>query len=186
MTFCISCSAWSHEVLCAECRNHLRPSSPMQCGGIAVACGLVHETVARHLVHVLKYKAVDSAALVLGSIMASQLQNGATALVPVPRALVRRLRYGVDPALVLAQRMRALTGLELVPALAAPIWWPSHAGSDRASRHPPRFRLVRSAPAGSVLIDDVVTTGATLRAAAELTGAVKAITATRAETPRYE
>lgn len=171
-------------MLCEECRRHLRRPRPLRLGELQVVSGLAHETVARSLVHSLKYKALGSTAVILGSIMARQLPETVTTLVPVPRALVRRVKYGIDPALVLARQIQAATGLEVVRALAAPLWWPSHAGSDKTSRPPPGFRLIRPAPAGSALIDDVVTTGATLSAAACVTGATVAITATRADTDR--
>ena len=183
---CLSCAAWCQHRICGECRSLLRCPAPISCGGVLVTSGLVHEKVARRLVHLLKYQAITSAAVVLGSIMASRLPATATALVPVPRARVRRVRYGVDPAIELARQVRMATGLEIVHAIGAPLWWPSHAGSDRASRQPPVFRRLRTAPVGSVLVDDVVTTGSTLAAASELSGLVTAITATRAEVPMLE
>jgi predicted amidophosphoribosyltransferase len=70
-----------------------------------------------------------------------------------------------------------------VPVLAplrSRLWWPAHAGNDRSSRPVPRFRLVGSIPEGAMLVDDVLTTGTTLRAAGELTRLSRAVTATRA------
>jgi len=106
---------------------------------------------------------------------------GATALVPVPRAWSRRWRYGVDPAVELARALGRVLALPVLPALA-PAWWHRRrAGLAGAKRGIPRFRPVRATPAGAVLVDDVVTTGATLRAAAAaLGGPCAAVTATAA------
>lgn len=133
------------------------------------------------MVHLLKYQGMEAAGSVLAAMMAPLVAPDAKALVPVPRADFRRLRYGVDPARVLAAALAELTGVPVASGLAAAFWWPSHAGSSRARRRAPRFRTVRPVPVGSVLVDDVLTTGATLVAAARLAGCRRAITATRAE-----
>lgn len=99
-----------------------------------------------------------------------------TALVPVPSSWAHRVRRGEDHTLELAREIaRELAragGIEGVRARAPlSLSGPSQAGKDRHARRdradPSRIRVQRSWDAGSevVLIDDVATTGATLRAA---------------------
>jgi predicted amidophosphoribosyltransferase len=94
--------------------------------------------------------------------------------------MARRWRYGVDPAFEIARSLSAVAGLPVVAALRAPAWVHRRAGPRRARRGQPRFRRVLPVPPGAVLIDDVVTTGATLLAAAEVTGIKTAVTVTAA------
>jgi predicted amidophosphoribosyltransferase len=136
--------------------------------------------VARRLTHLLKYHAITAAADLLAHAMAPAVPNGTSALIPVPRALLRRIRHGVDPAIELARRLGAVSGIPVVLALRPQLWWPSHAGRDRASRRSPGFRQVLAVPPGAVLIDDVATTGLTLMTAGELVSIRWAVTATRA------
>jgi predicted amidophosphoribosyltransferase len=150
-------------------------------------CGLVvrspfsHAGTARLLVHRLKYGAQASAAGILGSAMGAALPPGATALIPVPRSRARLWRYGVDPAPELAAAVSRITGVPVVRALAPSWWHRRRAGSANAVRGVPRFEAIRQMPDGAVLVDDVVTTGATLTAAAGVLGAARwALTATAA------
>ncbi len=186
MTICAACSTWDRGLLCLRCRVQLRPALPVIRRGVRVSSGLMHEDTARRLVHLLKYQAFAPAGAVLATIMASEIPSGTTALIPVPRAWARRIRYGIDPAYELARRIAGETGLSVVGCLGAPPWWPSHAGSNKAARRPPAFRLLRGVPTGSLLVDDVVTTGATLAAAARVTGVARAMTATRADSGSCE
>jgi predicted amidophosphoribosyltransferase len=124
--------------------------------------GALHEGAPRRLVHRLKYQSVLAAAEPLAELVAPHIPDWATGLVPVPRSLARRLRYGVDPARQLARRLGRLTGLPVLPVLRAPTWWPRHAGAGHSDRPAVRFRIVSQPVPTHVLVDDVVTTGSTL------------------------
>ena len=71
------------------------------------------------MVHLLKYQAMEAAGATLADLMASRVPGDAEMLVPVPRAQVRRLRYGVDPARVLADSLGEITGLPVVTEVMA-------------------------------------------------------------------
>ncbi len=172
-------------MLCEPCRAELRRAGETRIGDLDIDSALEHRGPARRLVHLLKYQGITAAALPLAALMARELKEAPAALVPLPRAWPRRLRYGVDPARQLAGLVAAAIDVPVVDALAAPVWWPSHAGSDRVSRKPPRFMLLRHVPAGSVLVDDVLTTGATALAASSVSGVHRVLTATRADNDRF-
>lgn len=106
------------------------------------------------------------------------LVAGATAVVPIPRIVVRRQRYGIDPGLAIAMALARRTGIPLVAALKPTIWGPKHAGLGRDARVRPRYRLGCAVPDGAILVDDVVTTGVTISAASEVCGLHRAVTAT--------
>lgn len=150
--------------------------------GLLVLAPHAHDGAERRLVASLKYRADPIPVARLAPAMARLLPTWATALVPVPRATARRWWFGVDAADELAAAVGRVSGLPVRRVLTAGLWWHSHAGGSR--RAEPSFRLRRSGwPLGGVLIDDVVTTGATLRAARRAAGrgAALAITATMAE-----
>jgi predicted amidophosphoribosyltransferase len=137
-----------------------------------------HVDPARAMVHRLKYRAAPAGRL--GVLLAPLVPVGTSALVPIPRVRLRRWRYGVDPALELARSLGAVTGLPVVAALVPPLWLHRRAGPAGSLRGEPRFTVRMALPPGAILIDDVVTTGATLVAAAAVTGIRGAVTLTAA------
>jgi predicted amidophosphoribosyltransferase len=128
------------------------------------------------LVHRLKYHGLAGAADVLAGAMAPLVPPGTGAIVPIPRAAVRRITYGVDPAWELAWRIAGSTGIAAMRGLAGALWWPRHAAADRAARTVPRFRLRRTLPESIVLVDDVITSGRTVEGAvAALSGHIASV-----------
>lgn len=117
--------------------------------------------------HLLKYRGV----LVYADVVAEALVDRLPALplVPVPRALSRKVRYGVDPAQQIAKAVSRLNGAPCLEALARPLHTPRRAGRDH-HRNVPKFTLARPLPPAVVVVDDVVTTGATVAAAVTALG----------------
>lgn len=137
-----------------------------------------HAGAARTLVHRLKYEGITLVAQLVVPGLADRLPPGVGCLVPVRRTFARRVRYGVDPAAELARALSVWTGIPVCDVLRSPPWWPANAGVEGASRRPPRLRALRL-PDRPLLVDDVVTTGATLDAAARLLpGTVAGVTMT--------
>lgn len=147
-----------------------------------VASAFRHGGAAARLVHNLKYRRCAGSAHLLGTAMALQIPDGATCVVPVPRSIVRRIRYGVDQTAMLASVVSAERGIPVVAAFHAPVWWRRRAGMGRGGRRPIAFGVRCALPPGAVLIDDVITTGSTIASIASLVphGEFTAVTATAA------
>jgi len=122
-----------------------------------------HEGAAKTLVHHLKYRGVTVYAEVVADALESRVP--ALPLVPVPRAWSRRIRYGVDPANAIATALGRRIGVPVVPVLRPRLHTRRRAGDDH-SRPVPDFSVRELGDPEVVVVDDVVTTGATIVAAA--------------------
>jgi len=188
---CVGCGD-EGQLLCVDCRHELTPV-PARCyrcraltklsrtcqscrgssGLYRVTVGTNYETIAKELIWRFKFSGAQAAAGQMAEYLASIYLGGADILVvPVPTASKRVRQRGYDQAQVLARELAQLLGRRYLPCL-------TRTGQQHqvgASRHQRlvqlagAFRVSTSGVAGAhiLLVDDVLTTGATLQAAARV------------------
>jgi len=173
---CASCgrSCRPEAVVCTRCGRRLAAAEPLLGNGPPgldrAWSSASHEGVARNLVAALKFRHL----LPVADLMADRIQWLAPAhmlsgaVVPVPPAPSRLRRRGFDPAGelagALAERLSSPLELCLVRRGGR-----RQVGRRRAERlgQPPRIHATGIAPRSVLLVDDVLTTGATMTACAQ-------------------
>lgn len=178
-------------MVCTRCARRLAAAEPLEGSG---APGLdrawssaPHEAVARDLVTALKFRRL----LPVADLIADRIQWLAPAsllsgtIVPVPTAPLRSALRGFDPAAEIATALAGRTDLPIHACLSRR-GGGRQVGKRRAQRigHPPLIQARSKVPRSVLLIDDVLTTGATLSSSARAlrsAGAIRivAITFTR-------
>lgn len=166
--------------ICCGCATELARAHPSRSevagiGEVVAAAG--YSGVAAALIAGLKFQGRLDLAAVIGAAIAAGLgpahEGPAWSVVAVPPAPRRRRARGFDPAELIAVAVAAELALPLVQPLRRTDG-PRQVGRSRRERlaSPPRVRAVAPAPSHTLLVDDVVTTGATLAScAAALRGA---------------
>jgi predicted amidophosphoribosyltransferase len=172
---CAACgrSCRAEAVICTRCSRALGGATPILAGGPQgidrVWSSAPHDAVARSLVGALKFRRL----LPVADLMADRIHwlapghlLGGT-VVPVPAAPPRLRSRGFDPAGELAAALAARLDTELTPCLARR-GLGHQVGRRRADRvgNPPKIEAIAAAPRSVLLVDDVLTTGATLTSCA--------------------
>lgn len=167
--FCRRCGSPGSAGICNKCRAH----PPAFDVGHAIA---LYEEPTRTIIHHLKYKNGRWLAPILGELLQAEfrkLEWQVDCIVPVPLHNQREKERGFNQARLLAQELARREGLPLETSLLQRIrHTPSQTGLDPAGRLANvagafACREVSRASGQILLVDDVLTTGATMSACAQ-------------------
>lgn len=167
---CVGC-AGEGAYLCRRCRANLPAGQELTdiiSGNVFAASG--YEGAAKRLVYLLKFERNQSAVADIGSIIAASLPSGyrPDAVTYVPTATSRVRRRGYDHAKLIAASVARNIGAPCLPLLIR-LGQKRQVGqskSFRAKQTKGAFRAAASCQGKRILlIDDVLTTGSTLREA---------------------
>jgi ComF family protein len=171
---------------CARCRTPFLNDAPLDEDGLcricragatefeAAYCYGAYEGKLRDLIHLFKYQGIRPLEKPLGRWMARAVPRElkADAVVPVPMHWFKRLQRGFNQSELLARAVSRHTGLPLLAALRRTKRTPPQASLRRSERRrnmTTAFSTSAEAPVSGLrllLIDDVMTTGATVNACA--------------------
>jgi predicted amidophosphoribosyltransferase len=164
---CLDCGS-AGAALCAGCIARAGSVQRFVVGGLpAAALGTYAGTLRRAVLAMKRGRRdlAESLAEALFARFGSDLSRDVV-LVPVPTSAARRAARGFDQGLLLARGLGVCAGLPVLCVLSESAS-EAQQGRDRAARLASRERFVCAGPvvAGmrALLIDDVATTGATLR-----------------------
>ena len=161
--------------LCQGCRRELRWLSPelFDAGGVRAWAPLAYDGPAGAMARAMKYRGAARLAGPMAAAMAANAPPGLLrgALVPVPLHPARRRRRGFNQAERLAAELGRRSRLPVADCLARRGPRASQVGRDRRDRGEALagaigIRQAARPPPRALLVDDVVTTGATLAACA--------------------
>jgi len=180
---CWSCGAGARpgEPLCGDCRRALRRlgPDPVALAGVEVWAPLAYEGPARALVGALKYRGAAGLAGPMAAQIAANAPTGLLepsipgppTLVPVPLHPARLRSRGYNQAERLAAGLARRTGLAVLECLRRTGPATRQVGHGREQRlaglgAAVELRPEAPVPPHALIVDDVVTTGATLAACA--------------------
>lgn len=190
---CLGCGAEPH-LLCVTCGRNLPPATTRATQGVTsqVYAATKYEGIAKKLVQVMKFERAAAAAEDIAAVMAERFPwPGADYVVThIPTANIRVRQRGYDQAELLARAFARRLGLVHTPLLARS-GSARQLGKQRSVRHVQLQGAFRATHVTLLrhkrilLIDDVLTTGATFQSgstvlltagAARVDGAVFAVT----------
>jgi ComF family protein len=179
---CWSCGgpARGGEPLCRSCRASLQrlAAEPVWLSFVRVWAPVAYSGPARDLVRALKFRGAIAVADAMAARIAANAPAGwleGPTLVPVPLHPRRRRSRGYNQATALAEALARRTGLAVADCLVRTGPAATQVGRHREERRsgpagaielrgPDAGRRAAAVPARVLLVDDVVTTGATLAA----------------------
>ena len=162
---CVVCESSANGV-CERCVDSLEPAEVPQLLAVRSATVLCsYEGVGAELVTAIKYQNKRQALTPLCDALAASLPTDFDAIVAVPANPARRRERGFDVPELIAKRLSKRMGI--------PVMTPLHRADDgsqqgrgKAERQGVEFRAAERVPERVLLVDDVITTGATAVACA--------------------
>jgi ComF family protein len=166
---CLGCG-WEGALLCQECEGLFPPplENTVVTGIEAVRAATIYEGIAKDLVWKLKFGGAREAADIMAGVMVPLTpQDPEAIIVPVPTAARRVRQRGFDQAKLLAKLLSRRSGMRYVDCLRR--HGQTHqVGASREQRLrqlAEAFSLKKKPQESIILVDDVLTTGATLETA---------------------